>query len=110
VPKVPIGDITPVAISEHVSENLSDYLIMPYVRKLNEGLGAEDHIIRPGPARDAAIAQYNKDRMGPISSGLLEPVGFLRIDKYLETSKEYNEYKAKNGKCGSLWARWTTAF
>jgi choline dehydrogenase len=90
-------NITPVVISEHVGQNLLDHPIMPYVRKLKDGIGAEDHIIRPGPARDAAIAKYRKDRTGPVSSGLLELVGFPRIDKYLETSKEYNEYKAKNG-------------
>jgi choline dehydrogenase len=90
-------NIEPVVVSEHVGQNLLDHPIMPYVRKLKDGIGAEDHIIRPGPARDAAIAKYRKDRTGPVASGLLELVGFPRIDKYLETSKEYNEYKAKNG-------------
>ncbi|KAF2026575.1 alcohol oxidase [Setomelanomma holmii] len=73
--------ITAVVVSEH----------------LKDGYGAEDHIIRPGPAHSAAIDKYRKDRTGPIASGLLELVGFPRIDKYLETSKEYVEYKAKNG-------------
>lgn len=90
-------NITPVVISEHVGQNLLDHPIMPYVRKLKDGIGAEDHIIRPGPARNAAISRYNKDKTGPIASGLLELVGFPRIDKYLETSKEYVEYKKKNG-------------
>tara|TARA_R110002003_G_scaffold62_13_gene5636 strand:+ start:1561 stop:2772 length:1212 start_codon:yes stop_codon:yes gene_type:complete len=89
--------ITPVVVSEHVGQNLLDHPIMPYVRKLKDGMGAEDHIIRAGPAHSAAVERYRKDRTGPIASGLLELVGFPRIDKYLETSKEYVEYKAKNG-------------
>ncbi|KAH7074077.1 oxidoreductase [Paraphoma chrysanthemicola] len=89
--------ITPVVVSEHVGQNLLDHPIMPYVRKLKDGIGAEDHIIRPGPAHSAAIERYRKDRTGPVASGLLELVGFPRIDKYLETSREYVEYKAKNG-------------
>lgn len=88
--------ITPVVVSEHVGQNLLDHPIMPYVRKLKDGTGAEDHIIRPGPAHDAAIAKYRKDKTGPISSALLELVGFPRIDKYLQTSKEYREYMAQN--------------
>lgn len=90
-------NIEPVVISEHVGQNLLDHPIMPYVRKLKDGIGAEDHIIRAGPAHSAAIERYRKDRTGPISSGLLELVGFPRIDKYLETSSEYMAYKAKNG-------------
>ncbi|KAL6709906.1 hypothetical protein ACN47E_000691 [Coniothyrium glycines] len=90
-------DIEAVVISEHVGQNLLDHPIMPYVRKLKDGIGAEDHIIRPGPAHSAAVERYTKDKTGPIASGLLELVGFPRIDKYLETSKEYVEYKKNSG-------------
>jgi len=90
-------NIAPVVISEHVGQNLLDHPIMPYVRRLKKGMGMEDHIMRPGPARDGAITAYRKNRTGPVSSGLLELVGFPRIDSYLETSKEYTEYKKANG-------------
>ena len=89
-------NITPVVISEHVGQNLLDHPIMPYVRRLKDGLGFEDHLIRPGPAHDGAIAAYRKDRTGPASSGLLELVGFPRIDSYLANSKEYVEFKKNN--------------
>ncbi|KAF2662198.1 GMC oxidoreductase [Lophiostoma macrostomum CBS 122681] len=89
--------ISPVVLSEHVGQNLLDHPIMPYVRRMKHGYGLEDHLLRPGPARDASISKYEKDHIGPASSGLLELVGFPRIDSYLETSKEYREYKKANG-------------
>ncbi|PSN64124.1 glucose-methanol-choline oxidoreductase-like protein [Corynespora cassiicola Philippines] len=88
--------INPILVSEHVGQNLLDHPIMPYVRRLKDSLGFEDHLIRPGPARDGAIAAYRKDRTGPASSGLLELVGFPRIDSYLANSKEYVEFKKNN--------------
>lgn len=89
--------IAPVVVSEHVGQNLLDHPVMPYTRRLKDGLGLEDHLIRPGPAQAGAIAKYRKDHTGPVASGLLELVGFPRIDEYLKTSKEYNEYLEKNG-------------
>ncbi|KAF2678246.1 GMC oxidoreductase [Lentithecium fluviatile CBS 122367] len=74
-------NITPVVVSEHVGQNLLDHSIMPYVRRLKDGLGLDSHLLRPGPA----------------SSGLLELVGFPRVDAYLEESKEYMDYKKANG-------------
>ncbi|KAF2247854.1 GMC oxidoreductase [Trematosphaeria pertusa] len=90
-------NITPVVVSEHVGQNLLDHPIMPYVRRLKDGLGLDGHLLRPGPAHDGAITAYNKNRTGPASSGLLELVGFPRIDSYLANSKEYNKYKKANG-------------
>lgn len=89
--------ITPIVTSEHVGQNLLDHPILPYVRRMKDGYGMENHILRPGPAKDAAVAKYAKDHTGPASSGLLELVGFPRIDSYLANSKEYNEYKKANG-------------
>lgn len=89
--------IKPVVKSEHVGQNLLDHPILPYVRRLKSGYGLEDHLLRPGPAHDAAVARYAKDKRGPLSSGLLELVGFPRVDEYLKNSKEYVEYKEKNG-------------
>lgn len=90
-------NITSVVISEHVGENLLDHPIMPYVRRLKDGTGLDSHLLRPGPAKDGAIAAYRKNRTGPASSGLLELVGFPRIDSYLANSKEYNDYMKANG-------------
>lgn len=65
-----------VAKSEHVGQNLLDHPILAHVFKLKDGLGLEDHLLRAGPQHDGAIAAYRKNRAGPLSSGLLELVGF----------------------------------
>jgi len=89
--------ITAIVDSPHVGKNLLDHPILAHVFKLKDGFGLEDHILRPGPAKSEAATLYEKDRSGPFSSGLLELVGLPRIDSYLEKSKEYVEYKEKNG-------------
>ncbi|KAF2729733.1 alcohol oxidase [Polyplosphaeria fusca] len=90
-------NIAPVVKSEHVGQNLLDHPIMPYCRRLKPGMGLENHLLRPGYERDGAIAQFRKDRTGPVASGLLELVGLPRIDKYLETDESYVAYKKANG-------------
>ena len=89
--------IEPVLISPHVGQNLLDHPILSHVFKLKDGYGLDDHLLRAGPMKDGATASYRKDRTGPYSSGLLELVGFPRIDEYLERNKEYVAAKAKNG-------------
>jgi choline dehydrogenase-like flavoprotein len=89
--------ITPVLKSAHVGQNLLDHPIMPYVRRLKNGSGLDGHLLRAGPMKDGAISAYRKNKMGPMSSGLLELVGFPRIDEYLATSKEYVAAKEANG-------------
>ena len=89
--------IAQIVNSPHVGQNLLDHPILAHVFRLKDGMGLEDHLLRAGPAKDGAVAQYRKDRTGPLSSGLLELVGLPRIDKYLEKSKEYMEYKKTNG-------------
>lgn len=90
-------NITPIVESPHVGQHLLDHPIVPFVLRLKDGYGLEDHILRPGPTNNAAIAQYKKDKTGPISSGLLELVGFPRIDQRLEKYPAYREAKAANG-------------
>ncbi|TVY23330.1 putative GMC-type oxidoreductase [Lachnellula hyalina] len=89
--------IKPVVKSEHVGQNLLDHPILAHVFRLKDGLGLEDHLLRAGPQHDGAIAAYRRNKSGPLSSGLLELVGFPRIDKYLAESKEYVAYKKANG-------------
>jgi choline dehydrogenase-like flavoprotein len=83
--------------SEHVGQNLLDHPILAHVFRLKDGLGLDDHLLRAGPQHDGAVSAYRKNKTGPMSSGLLELVGFPRIDKYLEQSKEYVAYKKQNG-------------
>ena len=89
--------ITPVVKSPHVGQNLLDHPIMPYVRRLKDGYGLDGHLLRAGPMHDGAISAYRKNKSGPLSSGLLELVGFPRIDEYLMKSKEYVAVKKQNG-------------
>jgi choline dehydrogenase-like flavoprotein len=90
-------NIEPVLKSAHVGKNLLDHPIVPHVFRLKDGLGLDDHLLRAGPAKAGALAVYQKDRSGPLGSGLLELVGFPRIDERLLKSKEYVAAKAKNG-------------
>ncbi|KAJ5876635.1 hypothetical protein N7455_000100 [Penicillium solitum] len=64
--------IDPVIRSEHVGEHLLDHPILPHVFRLKDGLGLDHILLREGPDHDAAINQYDKDKMGPLASGLLE--------------------------------------
>ncbi|CAI7595753.1 unnamed protein product [Penicillium pancosmium] len=90
-------EVKPVLDSPHVGQHLLDHPIVPFVLQIKDGFGLDDHILRPGPLNDATIASYNRDKTGPLSSGLLELVGFPRIDERLEKSPAYREAKAANG-------------
>lgn len=70
---------------------------MPHVFRLKDGLGLDSHLLRPGPAHDAAVAAYNNENKGPYTSGLLELVGLPRIDEWLEQDPEYAALKKANG-------------
>lgn len=83
--------------SRHVGQNLLDHPGVPFVLKVKDGYGMDDHLLRKGPKHNEAIAAFQKDRTGPVGSGLLEMVGFPRIDEYLEKDKLYQERKAANG-------------
>ncbi|KAF9776094.1 hypothetical protein IL306_005759 [Fusarium sp. DS 682] len=83
--------------SPHVGQHLLDHPIVPFVLQVKDGFGMEDYILRDGVANSAAIDQYNRDKTGPVGSGLLELVGFPRIDERLEKHQSYREAKAANG-------------
>jgi choline dehydrogenase len=89
--------IKPVVKSAHVGQNLLDHPILSHVFRLKDGNSFDNHLLRAGPMHDGAVSAYRKNKSGPYGSGLLELAGFPRIDDYLNTSKEYVEYKAKNG-------------
>ncbi|TVY59654.1 putative GMC-type oxidoreductase [Lachnellula suecica] len=89
--------IKTVVKSENVGLHLLDHPILAHVFRMKDGMGFEDHLLRAGPEHDGAVSAYRKNKTGPLSSGLLELVGFPRIDKYLEQSKEYVAYKKENG-------------
>jgi choline dehydrogenase len=86
-----------VAESAHVGQNLLDHPILPHVFRLKDGHGLDHHLLRAGPEQAGATAAYRRDRSGPYGSGLLELVGFPRVDDRLRTDKEYREYLDKNG-------------
>lgn len=89
--------ITTLVDSPHVGQNLLDHPILSHVFHLKDGYGFDQHLLRAGPEHDGAISAYRWHKKGPLSSGLLELVAFPRIDEYLNTSKEYVEYKEKHG-------------
>ena len=98
-PKKQLEDfgITSKLDSPHVGQNLLDHPIMPHVFKLKDGCGLDGHLLRAGPMQEAAVQAYQKNHKGPLHSGLLELVGFPRIDKNLAKSEEYVAFKEKNG-------------
>lgn len=89
--------INVIVESPHVGQHLLDHPIVPFVLRLKDGYGLDDHILRAGPYNEAAVAAYSRDKTGPVSSGLLEMVGFPRIDERLERYASYREAKAANG-------------
>ena len=48
--------------------------------------------------REAAVRAYERDHSGPLHSGLLELVGFPRIDKALMANKQYVAARQAYGK------------
>lgn len=83
--------------SRHVGQHLLDHPGVPFVLRLKDGYGVDDHIIHPGKLNDATVAQYEKNKTGALASPLLELIGMPRIDKYLERDPIYREAKANNG-------------
>ncbi|KAK5288298.1 hypothetical protein LTR43_007980 [Exophiala xenobiotica] len=83
--------------SPHVGQNLIDHPGVPVVLEVKEGYGMEEYLIRSSAKKEASVSAYRKDHSGPLGSGLLELVGFPRIDKYLEQDEQYRQAKAANG-------------
>lgn len=90
-------NIPVIVDSPHVGQNLLDHPIVPFVLRLKDGYGLDDHLLRAGQSHDGAVAAYRRDNTGPLSSGLLELVGFPRIDERLNNYAAYREAKAANG-------------
>lgn len=90
-------NIDVVVDSPHVGQHLLDHPIVPFVLQIKDGYGLDDHLLRAGPYNDAAVAAYRRDKTGPVGSGLLELVGFPRIDERLNKYAAYREAKAANG-------------
>ncbi|RFU35944.1 hypothetical protein B7463_g415, partial [Scytalidium lignicola] len=83
--------------SPHVGQHLLDHPIVPFVLRLKDGYGLDDHLLRAGQAHDGAVTAYRRNKSGPYSSGLLEMVGFPRIDERLNKYAEYRHAKETNG-------------
>lgn len=96
-PELSKHGIDVIVDSRHVGQHLLDHPGVPFVLRLKDGYGMEDYLMRKGPKNDAVISAYKKDHSGPVGSGLLEMVGFPRIDKYLENDAFYREAKTANG-------------
>jgi choline dehydrogenase-like flavoprotein len=88
----------PVVVdSRHVGQHLIDHPGVPFVLRVKDGFGMDGTLLRQGPKNEAAVAAYKKNHSGPVGSGLLEMIGFTRVDKYLEKDPVYREAKAANG-------------
>jgi choline dehydrogenase len=96
-PELSKHGIPTVVDSRHVGKHLLDHPGVPFVLRVKDGFGMDSVLLRKGPKNEAAVAAYKKDHSGPVGSGLLELVGFPRIDKYLEKDPEYRKAKAANG-------------
>ncbi|KFY87296.1 hypothetical protein V500_07099 [Pseudogymnoascus sp. VKM F-4518 (FW-2643)] len=83
--------------SRHVGQHLIDHPGVPFVLRVKDGFGMDDVLLRKGAKNEAVVSAYKKDHSGPVGSGLLELVGFSRIDKYLEKYPAYKKAKAANG-------------
>ncbi|KAG0645096.1 Oxygen-dependent choline dehydrogenase [Hyphodiscus hymeniophilus] len=90
-------EIPVIVDSPHVGQNLLDHPIVPFVLRLKDGYGLDDHLLRAGQAHDGAVNAYRRDKSGPYSSALLEMVGFPRIDSRLNKYAAYTEAKKANG-------------
>ncbi|KAF2144347.1 GMC oxidoreductase [Aplosporella prunicola CBS 121167] len=89
--------IRTVVDSPHVGQNLLDHPIMPHVFKLKDGYGLDSYVVHQGSKHEEAANKYMKDTTGPFKSGLLELVGFPRIDHLLAKNKDYVAAKERNG-------------
>lgn len=90
-------DIHVLVDSPHVGQNLLDHPIVPFVLRLKDGYGLDDHLLRAGQARDGSMEAYRRNKTGPLSSALLEMVGFPRIDERLNKYPAYRDAKKANG-------------
>ena len=82
----------------HVGQHLLDHPGVPFVLRVKDGFGMDDHVLRKEtPQYNKSVQAYQNKHKGPLGSGFLEMVGFPRIDKYLEKDAQYRQAKASNG-------------
>lgn len=82
----------------HVGQHLLDHPGVPFVLRVKNGFGMDDHVLRKEtPQYNKSVQAYQNKHKGPLGSGFLEMVGFPRIDKYLEKDAQYRQAKASNG-------------
>ncbi|KAJ6085088.1 hypothetical protein N7499_004717 [Penicillium canescens] len=89
----------PVIIDNlHVGQHLLDHPGVPFVLRVKDGFGMDNHVLRKGTTQNnQAVQAYQNNHGGPLGSGFLEMVGFPRIDKYLEKDPQYRLAKSSNG-------------
>lgn len=75
-----------------------DHPGVPFVLQVKDGYGADDHLLRQSSKFSVAAETYKKNRTGPKASGLLELVGFPRIDDYFQKDPLCKERNAANGR------------
>ncbi|KAJ5178824.1 hypothetical protein N7492_002034 [Penicillium capsulatum] len=89
-------NIPVIVDSSHVGQHLLDHPGVPFVLRVKDGFGMDDHILhKDTPQHRQALNAY-QNHGGPLGSGFLEMVGFPRIDKYLERDPQYRQAKASN--------------
>ncbi|KAL4798413.1 hypothetical protein BDV19DRAFT_396807 [Aspergillus venezuelensis] len=88
----------PVFINNpHVGQHLLDHPGVPFVLRVKDGFGMDDHVLHKGtPQHSQSLQSYSSNHTGPLGSGFLELVGFPRIDAYLEKDPAYRAAKASN--------------
>ncbi|KAF4585507.1 glucose-methanol-choline (gmc) oxidoreductase [Ophiocordyceps camponoti-floridani] len=89
--------IETIVDSQHVGRNLSDHPAVPFVLRVKDDYGMDKILLRNNQEHQAVTAEYHGDHRGPLGSGLLELVGFPRVDGYLQRDAEYRRAKAANG-------------
>ncbi|OQE31810.1 hypothetical protein PENSTE_c001G09843 [Penicillium steckii] len=89
-------NIPVIVDSPHVGKHLLDHPGVPFVLRVKDGFGMDDHVLHKGTAQHSQALKAYETHRGPLGSGFLEMVGFPRIDKYLEKDPQYREAKASN--------------
>ncbi|RJE25467.1 Glucose-methanol-choline [Aspergillus sclerotialis] len=91
-------NIPVIVDSLHVGQHLLDHPGVPFVLRVKDGFGMDDHILHKETLQyNKSVQAYQNNHKGPLGSGFLEMVGFPRIDKYLEKDAQYRHAKASNG-------------
>ncbi|KAJ2622924.1 hypothetical protein GGI26_002890, partial [Coemansia sp. RSA 1358] len=78
-----------VLVSRHVGQHLLEHPAVPFVLRVKDNFGMDDVLLRPSPRHDAVISAYRSNKEGPMGSGLLEMVGFPRIDENLNQDLDF---------------------